>query len=153
MTEQLPLPLFDGRRPAQTTLSVSGSLKDPAAQPDKMLKLGDIEHLVVLGEVAAINHTVNNDGEVSRDIKFKISEANTVDATRGQELLVLRRGTQPIEELTSPVAPPAATPTDDNLSAPAAPIDIEPPIDDDGNVTDWHSWPDWDVDDTDEEPS
>lgn len=81
------LPYFEGREVETLKLSVTGTIDDENAQPDRALKIGDTIVTVSIAQVVGVNHTEDKDGVVTRNQKIKVVEAHEVRGQAGIDLL------------------------------------------------------------------
>lgn len=108
----ISLPNFEGRSVEALKLSVTGTIDDENAQPDRALKVDDTIVLIVCAQVVGVNHTVDKDGVVTRNQKVKVVEAHEVRGREGVDLLEQSRTSSADDDDT-----PTLNPTTERLGA------------------------------------
>lgn len=72
-----PLPNFEGVNPDHVIFTASGSISEVDDQPDGCPSIGEWLNLECTAQVVGVNHTINNDGELTRTVKVKMDTMRT----------------------------------------------------------------------------
>ncbi len=78
MTKVKPLPSFEGTIPDHITFTAGGSITEVDDQPDGCPTIGEWLTLECTAQVVGVNHTINNDGELTRAVKVKMDTMRTL---------------------------------------------------------------------------